>query len=156
MRPPFLVAGIFLANLSPVALAADEHDLWHCRVMADAVARLRCYDSLVPRPTGRATPPDQDTAYREMPIGEVKADITSLKGKLVEVSGLLTHLSDRAVLGAGPMDTTPLPLEIRRLPRAQRLAISSRCDVGCLATIHGRVNDVFFGVGVIAESVTFR
>jgi hypothetical protein len=89
-------------------------------------------------------------------LNDLKLDIAQMTGKPVSVRGNLSIVGDLAMLGTeGELfDSTPVNVDLKKLPREQRKAILEDCSKGCTANITGKVGKLVFGLGIVAQSVT--
>jgi hypothetical protein len=140
------IAACLLSATAVSAAAQGE-----CPVIQDPQKRLECYDKMAKTPE---TPSTVDgNAYQAMSIEDFKLDYETLKGKKVQLSGVL--------YSAGPMTTlmkkafdfaTVVYVEVKNLPREQRKIVMG-CAAGCSALVRGRVDTVFVMEGLVAEEI---
>lgn len=84
---------------------------------------------------------------------DLKLDIDKMSGKSVTVHGTISILGDFAMLGEGGFDSTPIPVEIGKLPRADRKKLLQNCEMQCGVTISGKVGSVMLQKGIVAQTI---
>lgn len=134
------------------ACAQDLAEFTRCRSIANDGERLGCYDRLVDpaRQTLSAASPN----YQTMSLTDVKLDQDGLRGREVEVSGNLVAVNAMALLRSSDMDTSPLVVDFKAVPREQRRAMLEHCGAsGCFVTIRGRVDRVMAQPGIVADNL---
>lgn len=94
--------------------------------------------------------------YKHMDLLDLKADINSLAGQRVSVDGSLQMMGEVAMLRSDPMDTTPVWVEIGKLPRDDRKQALKGCLTYCGVQVNGRIGQGTFGLAIIAESVVWK
>lgn len=102
-----------------------------------------------------ANPPQPDAQYQQINLDDLKLDKNELRGRKVAVHAVIQVMGEVALLKSGPMDMTPLFLDVSKLPRDARKKLLSDCTMTCGATVNGRVGEVMMQVGVIAEAAAF-
>lgn len=90
----------------------------------------------------------------EIGLTDLKLDIGKMRNRRVVVQGTISIIGDMAMLGNGGFDMTPVPIQLEKLPRDQRKALLEDCTTQCQVTVTGKVGQVLFQDGVIAESLT--
>lgn len=134
-----LVVTAAAAQPTPPAGARESAGIARCRSLADGGERLICYDGLA-EALRRAAPAPAGGGHRVMSLTDVKLDQDGLRDREVEVSGNLVPMGEMAFLRSGPMDTSPLVVDSKAVPREQRRAMFERCGVsGCATTVPGDV-----------------
>jgi hypothetical protein len=101
----------------------------------------------VPAPSG------QKKNKAEIDLIDLKLDIGKMSGKEVVVHGTISVLGDLAMLGDGGFDTTPVPVDIGKLSRADRKKILESCNMQCGVTITGKIGPFMMQKGIIARSI---
>jgi len=94
---------------------------------------------------GLAMPAAAQPAPVEIELTDLKLDITTMKGKVVRVAGLLQSIGQMVVLKSGPMDMTPIWVNAAHLSRDDRKSLLTTCTVMCKATVIGKVGDAALG-----------
>ena len=147
-----LVAGH--AHPAPGATWTDE--LVRCQAIADSLDRLGCFDGLTlgdgkvgQSTSGPATAP----TYRRLTIAEFQLDATALKGRKVELTGVVQQLGKLVLLKNSLFDANVLFVEIEKAPRDDRRRLFEHCGKGCTATVRGTVGSVMMQDGIIAETI---
>ena len=112
-----------------------------------------CLASMIVIVPALANPPDAE--YKQIELDDLKLDKNELRGKRVAVHAGVQVMGEVAFLKSGPMDMTPIFLDISKLPRDARKKLLSDCSMLCNATVSGRVGEVMMQVGVVAETAVF-
>ncbi|MEJ7685658.1 MAG: hypothetical protein WKG52_00915 [Variovorax sp.] len=129
-----------------------------CARTKDNSARLACYDKLRDR-FGKSTTPAASRAagYQPMELLDLKADIKTLIGKKVAVTGGVQMMGDLAMLKATSTDMTPVWLNIERLSRDDRKKLLSGCvSLLCEGQFSGTIRAGAFGPELVAEQAVIR
>lgn len=95
----------------------------------------------------------QQSLYQEVTLIDLKLDISKMSGKSIETEATVQIVGDFGMLHSGMMDTNPLFLDYKKIPREQRKKLLEQCSLGCPARIQGKVGSVMFQNGIIADAV---
>lgn len=158
MKNQVLIAVLALATSAAFADEVTDAVI-KCATTNDTRARLGCYDNLARGIVQKnKSHPDREagTAYKDMDLLDLKADIKSLGGKKVRVAGSLQMMGELAMLRSDPMDMTPVMVNIEKLPREDRKQALKGCLTYCGVQISGRVANGPLGQEVIAENVVWK
>lgn len=108
-----------LLTLSHTVFARDfNEELTTCYFTKDKVARLACYDKTIADDVKYYQNEKKVSSekYQNMDLLDLKTDIKSLKGKKVSTTGQIQMMGDIAMLKEGPIDMTPIILDITSCP----------------------------------------
>ncbi|QFU16568.1 hypothetical protein [Microvirga thermotolerans] len=155
MKYTILAVTVSAAVFTGSASKADTTvELARCRAIGDSLQRLNCYDGLAPQqpPEPRAA----ESGYTKTDLTDLKVDREKMKGRSVEVAGRLQLVGEMLMLGSGDFDANPLFVEFKEVPRDQRRRVVEDCNLGCRATVRGKIGSVMFQTGVIAETIVLR
>ena len=138
---------------STLATAQSTNDLAQCRAIEDAQQRLKCYDDLVdPAQTPSATTGD----YQKIDLVDMKLDATKLRGKNIEVRGLVIY-NDTVQKISNEKKTAEFKIvDENKLSRDQKRHLIEKCSSsGCPATVRGMFR--FLNVHIISiDDITFH
>ncbi|MGH2340186.1 hypothetical protein ACRC7T_01745 [Segnochrobactraceae bacterium EtOH-i3] len=172
-----LSALIVLAVTCPPVQAADTEALFRCGGIADANARLDCYDALVrslyekeqrktarpKKPAGGLAPsssaaaagnPAQPTV--EITVPDIDAGFLTLRGQIVTAPGILLVTSDDASLYADAGGRQSVSVSLANLDGPSRLAVMQTCARGCVASVTGRLTSAALGPQLVASAIKLR
>lgn len=172
-----LSALIVLAVTCPPLRAADTDALFRCGGVADANARLDCYDALVrslyekeqkksPKPKkpagGMAASNSATVAARptqptvEITVPDIDAAFQTLRGQVVTAPGILLVTYEEANLYADAGGRQSVSVSLANLDGANRLSVMQNCARGCVASVTGRLTSAALGPQLVASAVRLR
>lgn len=140
MRTSVAALACLVAAIAAPAAAED------CKAIKDPTARLTCFDKAVAAPVIQP---------EKMTLVDFKTDKSSLRGRTVEVSGIIMNLGDNLLIAAELGDMNPVWVDVSKVSREQRRAVN-QCNPSCKATVHGKVGSVMMEVGIIADRVVVQ
>lgn len=143
----FVFALVLLALGVHGAVAQTRVEMERCRAIADATARLACYDAI------QLSPSSALSKYEVLDLSELKSFALSYRGDLVEVSGWVTPGAELMEIGADAADKNTIPIDDDLLSRRDRQSFVEACGKGCEATVQGRVRPVNFTTGIVADTI---
>jgi len=97
--------------------------------------------------------PRKTSRYSEISLIDLKLDIQKMAGQEIETQANVQIFGDMGMLQDGMMDANPLPLDFKKVPRDQRKKLLEQCSMGCRATVQGKVGNVMFQNGIVADAV---
>lgn len=154
-----IVSVILMTNLGAAHCETLYEAVANCKGIKNEHDRLVCYENIGARvtpPTAATAKNTSSTAYSSMSLLDLKADIKSLVGKKVAVSGSLQMVGELAMLSSGPMDMTPVMVNIDKLPRDDRKQALKGCLTYCGVQINGTVKNGPLGQQLNAEQVVWK
>lgn len=94
--------------------------------------------------------------YQPIDIDDLKVDIKKMVGTKIEVSGLGIKIGSFFVIKKESWDSSPVQVNIESLPREQVKKLIQSGPEGTRMTLYGVIGKVYYGLGVIAESIEFK
>jgi len=91
--------------------------------------------------------------YSSISLIDLKLDINSMSGKKIMTSGTGQFFADMFMLKQEMMDMNPLMVNVEGLSRDERKYIMTKCSSGCRVKVQGKVGEVMFQKGIIAEKI---
>lgn len=92
-------------------------------------------------------------------MDDLRVDMASLDGKRVRVVGFGYYMMDMFMIKKNRTDTSPVFVDITKLPRQQRKEIIGQCvDIlaGCRLIVTGTVRNLTYQKGVLAERIDWQ
>ena len=166
-----------LATSCPPLQAADTEALFRCGGIADANARLGCYEALVrslydkeQKKTARPKKPDGGLAPStsaaaagtpaqptvEITVPDIDAGFQTLRGQIVTAPGILLVTYEDANLYADAGGRQSVSVSLANLDGANRLAVMQNCARGCVASVTRRLTSAALGPQLVASAVRLR
>jgi hypothetical protein len=107
-------------------------------------------------PSDQAQQPAADKEYPAISLSDLKLDRKRMIGRKITVSGTYTQVGDMSTLSSGLGDTSPIFMDVSRLPPDQRKALLD-CGAGqCEVDVEGVVGPLSLDIGVQALNITIR
>jgi hypothetical protein len=100
--------------------------------------------------------PQANAEYPAIPLADLKLDRKRMIGKKVTVSGLYTQVGDMSTLSADVSDTSPVFMDVSRIPSDQQKALQECGPAQCQVDVEGVVGPLTLDIGVRAVTVTIR
>jgi hypothetical protein len=97
-----------------------------------------------------------NSSYEQIKLIDLKLDIEKMSGRAIETAAQLQIIGEFAMVKGDTFDTTPIFLDFKRIPREQRKQILEECNMGCSATIRGKVGEIAYQKGIIADDITIN
>ena len=132
--PQALVVLALVTCLAPAASAQAPDPITKCHSITNDAARLDCYDKL---PTQQ--PSNAGATYRSMTLTDLKLDLRNLVGHKIEVTGRILAGTEIVQLRSAPLDTDPIFVSLKSVPREQRGAILKQCSDDCMVIVRATV-----------------
>lgn len=132
------------ALLMSSAAHADEFSdaFSQCAVTKSDQQRLKCYDGLRENPVKSISAEKSNPSeYPNIDINDLKVDFSNLNGKKFSVAAYVQSFGGVYFMKSESMDTSPISLDINKLPRDDRKKIISDCQTKtCLGVFYGVVD----------------
>jgi hypothetical protein len=91
--------------------------------------------------------------YQSMDIDDLKLDLDSLLGQKVKVAALGQYFSNSLIIKRDMMDTNPMFVEVKNIPREQMKYLIQNCNTGAEIIVSGTVGEVSFQKGIVADKI---
>ena len=91
--------------------------------------------------------------YKNIDYIDLKLDINSLVGQKIKTRAVAQLVADMFMIKQEIVDMSALFVNIDNISREERKYILTSCATGCNVTVFGRVGEVMFERGVIAEKI---
>lgn len=96
---------------------------------------------------------ENSVKYQSMDIDDLKLDFDSLVGQKVKVAALGQYFSNMLIIKRDMMDTNPMVVEVKNIPREQMKYLLQNCNTGAEVIVSGTVGEFSFQKGIIADKV---
>lgn len=142
-----------LDGVFPVGVAELNRDEFIQRWSNILIANRRNIDNCV---ESYRVGTSQSSSEQLMDLDDLRADIASLDGRRVRVRAVGYYVANLLMIKKGPLDTSPIMVDIASVSREQRRSVIQRCSdisAGCQLTVTGKVEKKSFQTGITAESL---